>query len=89
MLFRSVALFVLFGLVMDRRAFVTSSLLSLGFSLAALFRNGFGEIGDVVSVALLALGIIVLGIGVFWTVLRRAALSLLPVSMQARLPPLR
>ena len=84
-----VALFVLFGLVMDRRAFVTSSLLSLGFSLAALFRNGFGEIGDVVSVALLALGIIVLGIGVFWTVLRRAALSLLPVSMQARLPPLR
>ncbi|MBB4063397.1 hypothetical protein [Gellertiella hungarica] len=84
-----VVAFILFGLVFDRRAFVTSSLLSLGLSLGTLFRQGLSGLDSVFFVVLLALGLIVLVIGVSWPHLRRLVIGALPPDLKTRLPPLR
>ncbi len=84
-----VTVFVVFGLAMDRRAFVTASLLSLGFSLATLLQNRLSSLGSIFFISLLVLGTIVLTIGVFWPALRRIIVGLLPPALRTKLPPLR
>ncbi len=84
-----VSLFILFGIVMDRRAFVTASLLSLGFSVATLLQHRLDSFSSIFFISLMVLGAIVLTIGVLWPALRRAVVGNLPAGLKRKLPPLR
>jgi hypothetical protein len=77
------------GIVIDRRAFVTSGLISLGVAIVSILRQGNAEIGTAGFAALLIVGIFVLIIGVGWPHLRRAVVGRLPLGMRVRLPALR
>ncbi|MDE1996402.1 MAG: hypothetical protein KGI75_28145 [Rhizobiaceae bacterium] len=84
-----VLVMMMIGVVIDRRAFVTSGLVSLGVAIGGLLRQnqaGFDKIG---FTTLLIVGAVVLVIGIGWPYLRRAAIGLLPASLQMRLPVLR
>lgn len=84
-----VVMFMGIGLVIDRRAFVTSGLLSLGFAVYKLLEKTEMEIGIYVFSTLLIVGLVVLTIGVGWPWFRRGVVSTLPLPLQAKLPPLR
>jgi hypothetical protein len=83
----TVAALMLIGLIIDRRAFVTSGLVSLGAALYGIFRQGNAQVDTYVFITLLTVGIIVLVIGTGWMPLRRFVMRLLPATIQARLPP--
>ncbi|MCL6707009.1 hypothetical protein M8R20_08360 [Pseudomonas sp. R2.Fl] len=84
-----VAILILIGLVIDRRAFVTAGLVSLITAVVTILgRNDFGG-GGVVFVAMLLVGSMVLSIGVGWPQLRRLAVGGLPDGLKTKLPPLR
>ncbi|QFY60784.1 hypothetical protein FZ934_10355 [Rhizobium grahamii] len=83
----TVVALMLIGLIIDRRAFVTSGLLSLGFALYGIFRRGDASIDTYVFITLLTVGVIVLIIGTGWMPLRRFVMRRLPEGMQVRLPP--
>lgn len=83
----TVAALMLVGLVIDRRAFVTSGLLSLGFALFGIFRQGSATIDTYFSTTLLVVGAIVLVIGTGWMPLRRRVVNALPSALARRLPP--
>ena len=80
-----VALFMTIGLVIDRRAFVTSGLLSLGAAIWTILQKSGASLDTYVFIAFAVVGLTVLVIGIFWQPLRRAAMSLLPVAFTARL----
>ncbi|NRP19979.1 hypothetical protein LPJGGPFB_03238 [Ensifer adhaerens] len=80
-----VALFMLVGLVIDRRAFVTSGLLSLGGAVWTMLNQTGASLDNYVFVAFAVVGVTVLVIGIFWQKLRRIVVSLLPETMTARL----
>ncbi|MEI2300216.1 hypothetical protein [Ensifer sp. MJa1] len=80
-----VALFMLVGLVIDRRAFVTSGLLSLGGAIWTMLSQADASLDSYVFVAFAAVGATVLFIGIFWQKLRRIVIDLLPETMTARL----
>lgn len=82
-----VVVFMAIGLIIDRRAFVTSGLLSLGLAIWTILQRGGVAFTDYFSVTVLAVGIVVLMIGIFWQVLRRAIVSVLPASITSRLHP--
>jgi len=82
-----VAVFMLVGLVIDRRAFVTSGLISLGFAIFALInRSGFSGVQHGFS-TVLAVGVVVLAIGIFWVRLRRFVMLPIPEAIARRLHP--
>ncbi|MBB6484298.1 hypothetical protein [Rhizobium lusitanum] len=80
---------MLIGLVIDRRAFVTAGLVSLGLATGALLRHNNAGLDQVGFLVLLIVGVVVLVIGIGWTTLRRVIVSQLPDGLQARLPVLR
>lgn len=80
-----VALFMLVGLTIDRRAFVTSGLLSLGVAIWTVLRQTGVSLDGYVFVAFAAVGVTVLVIGIFWQRLRRMVIDLLPETITARL----
>ncbi|MFP5076732.1 hypothetical protein ACLE20_05445 [Rhizobium sp. YIM 134829] len=83
-------LVMLVGLIIDRRAFVTSGLLSLGAALAVLMQQGLHSVVDANSAAVaVVVGVIVLAIGLFWSPLRRVLLDRMPGELSRRLPPAR
>ncbi|QND51745.1 hypothetical protein HB779_07385 [Phyllobacterium sp. 628] len=84
-----VLVLMLVGLVIDRRAFVTAGLVSLGVALARLFKESGANPGGYVFVILFIVGLVVLVIGVGWPFFRRAVLAPLPDAMRAKLPPVR
>lgn len=77
--------FMLVGLVIDRRAFVTSGLLSLGVAIWTLLRQNAFEATSYVYVTILAVGIVVLGVGIFWPALRRFVMGFIPEDIASRL----
>jgi hypothetical protein len=77
------------GLIIDRRAFVTSGLVSLIAAVVSILAQGDIGGGSAVFVALLVVGSVVLVIGVGWPQLRRLVVGLLPEGLKAKLPPLR
>ncbi|WP_162894969.1 hypothetical protein [Rhizobium terrae] len=77
------------GLVIDRRAFVTSGLLSLIAAVGSILSHGEIGGGSAVFIALSIVGAFVLAIGIGWPQLRRLALGGLPEDLKAKLPPLR
>ncbi len=82
-----VVVFMVVGLVIDRRAFVTSGLLSLGLAIWTILQRGGIEFGDYFSVTVLAVGVVVLMVGIFWQALRRTVLSVLPGAITRHLHP--
>jgi hypothetical protein len=84
-----VIIMMLIGMIIDRRAFVTSGLVSLGAAVGAILQQNNANFDKVSFLALLIVGLFVLLIGIGWPHLRRAVIRLLPASMQGRLPALR
>ncbi|MNE14057.1 hypothetical protein D3C80_1069160 [compost metagenome] len=80
-------LLMLIGIIIDRRAFVTSGLISLIVTVVAVLKQGEISGGNAVFVALLAVGVFVLVIGIGWASLRRTIVTRLPGSVQDKLPP--
>jgi hypothetical protein len=83
----TVAALMLVGLIIDRRAFVTSGLLSLGFAIYGVFRQGSATMDTYLFTTLLIVGMIVLVIGTGWMPLRRLVVSAMPSALAQRLPP--
>ncbi|CDN54859.1 Hypothetical protein RG1141_CH25220 [Neorhizobium galegae bv. officinalis bv. officinalis str. HAMBI 1141] len=84
-----VILLMTIGLIIDRRAFVTSGLVSLIAAVVSILAKGDLGGGSAVFVALLVVGSVVLVIGVGWPQLRRLAVGILPDTLKTKLPPLR
>jgi len=84
-----VVIMMLIGLIIDRRAFVTAGLMSLGVAIGAILRQNNAGLDKVSFIVLMIVGLIVLVIGVGWPHLRRTVVRLLPASVQGRLPALR
>lgn len=82
-----VILMIVIGIVIDRRAFVTSGLVSLGAALGILTQETGVDISSVTAFAFLAVGVIVLLLGAGWQKLRGVVVSLMPHSWRAKLPP--
>ncbi|SCB57177.1 hypothetical protein GA0061105_102164 [Rhizobium aethiopicum] len=83
----TVAALMLIGLVIDRRAFVTSGLLSLGAAIFSVVRAGDATVDTYIFTTLIIVGAIVLIIGTGWMPLRRLVLKALPPGIANRLPP--
>jgi hypothetical protein len=84
-----VLIMMLVGVIIDRRAFVTSGLISLGVAIGSILRQSQAEFSTAGFAALLIVGLLVLTIGVGWPHLRRLVVGRLPSAVQARLPALR
>lgn len=83
-----VALLMLIGVVIDRRAFVTSGLLTLIVTVTTLLRNSRIEMDNIIFLALITVGVIVLTVGIGWQPLRRVIVGSFPQGLKAKLPPL-
>ena len=86
-----VAGMMLVGILIDRRAFVTSGLISLGVAVYYMFvhENGLGERFQATALALslVVVGLVVLSLGSCWRALRGLIIPRLPLALQAKLPP--
>lgn len=80
---------MLVGLIIDRRAFVTAGLVSLGLATGAILQHNNAGLDKVGFLVLMIVGLVVLVIGIGWTDLRRVVVRRLPSGIQARLPALR
>lgn len=78
---------MLIGVVIDRRAFVTAGLMSLGGAIFVLVKNMDVGYTSFFSISALIVGIIVLTIGVGWEFLRRQIVPKLPNFIVERVPP--
>lgn len=89
-----VALMMILGLLLDRRAFVTAGLVYLGYAFSALIGRNTGLLGGIATSntvlwILVAIGLIVLTVGFGWRFFRQHLLSGLPGALRMRLPVLR
>ena len=89
----AVAVLMLIGIVLDRRAFVTSGLLSFGYAFSVLLTEGgvarFFKSGETVAfLIMLVVGVVVLSLGIGWRPLRRLVVGLLPAAISDRVPPI-
>ena len=84
-----VAGMMLVGILIDRRAFVTSGLLSLGVAVYYMFvhESGLGERFQATALSLVVVGLVVLSLGSCWRALRGLIVPRLPTALQAKLPP--
>lgn len=85
---------MLIGIVLDRRAFVTSGLLSFGYAFKVILTEGgfqrlVSSADTLAFVVLLAVGIIVLSLGIGWQPLRRTIVGALPEPLRSLVPPIR
>ena len=86
-----VAGMMLVGIFIDRRAFVTSGLISLGVAVYYMLvhEGGLGERFQATALALslVVVGLVVLSLGSCWRALRGLIIPRLPLALQAKLPP--
>jgi hypothetical protein len=87
----AVAALMLTGILLDRRAFVTSGLLSFGYAFKILLDEGgvsglFASSETLIFVILSAVGAVVLSLGIGWKALRTRLLAILPIAVRDRLP---
>ena len=85
-------IFMAVGLIIDRRAFVTAGILSLGYAMSVLFKaTGFGTLDmrteNLFGLSAMAVGVTVLALGIGWQPARARLLRLLPQSVQNLVPP--
>ncbi|MBX9458557.1 MAG: hypothetical protein KL863_22335 [Rhizobium sp.] len=90
----AVVLLMLIGIILDRRAFVTSGLLSFGYAFKVLLtEGGFARLAastdTLVFLTFLAIGIVVLSLGIGWQPLRRLIVGNLPDGLRDLVPPVR
>lgn len=90
----AVTVLMLVGIVLDRRAFVTSGLLSFGYALTVLLSEGglarlVASAETLVFLTLLAIGVVVLSLGIGWQPLRRVIVGNLPDGIRDLVPPVR
>lgn len=84
-----VAIFMKIGLLLDRRAFVTAGLLSLGLAIWSIFeKNSFSGTISFYVIPII-IGILVLSLGMGWPHIRRLMFRFLPEIVTKKLPPLR
>jgi hypothetical protein len=94
MIVGAVLLLMLIGIVLDRRAFVTSGLLSFGYAFKVLLTEGgftklFATTDTLAFLTLLTIGVVVLALGIGWQPLRRVIVGNLPDGLQSLLPAVR
>ena len=84
-----VAGMMLVGILIDRRAFVTSGLISLGVAVYYMLvhEGGLGERFQATAFSLVVVGLVVLSLGSCWRALRGLIVPRLPTALQAKLPP--
>jgi hypothetical protein len=90
----AVVVLMLIGIVLDRRAFVTSGLLSFGYAFKVLLTEGgftkiFATTDTLAFLTLLTIGVVVLALGIGWQPLRRVIVGNLPDGLQSLLPAVR
>lgn len=90
----AVVVLMLLGIILDRRAFVTSGLLSFGYAFRVLLTEGgfarlAGSTDTLVFLTFLAIGVVVLSLGIGWQPLRRIIVYSLPASLRDVVPPVR
>ena len=86
-----VAGMMLVGILIDRRAFVTSGLISLGVAVYYIFVHE-SELGErfqatALALSLVVVGLMVLSLGSCWRASRGLIVPRLPPALQAKLPP--
>ena len=84
-----VAVMMMIGIIIDRRAFVTSGLISLGIAIGVIARESNLDLTQLAALPVFLVGLIVLILGVGWQRLRRIIVSVLPGELQRKLPPIR
>lgn len=90
----AVVLLMLIGIILDRRAFVTSGLISFGYAFKVLLtEGGFAKLAastdTLVFLTFLAIGIVVLSLGIGWQPIRRVIVGGLPDGLKDLVPPIR
>jgi len=90
----AVVLLMLIGIILDRRAFVTSGLISFGYAFKVLLTEGglaeaLASADTLISLTFLAIGAVVLSLGIGWQPLRRAIVGNLPDGLKDLVPPVR
>jgi hypothetical protein len=90
----AVVLLMLIGIILDRRAFVTSGLISFGYAFKVLLtEGGFAKLAastdTLVFLTFLAIGIVVLSLGIGWQPIRRVIVGVLPDGLRDLVPPIR
>lgn len=84
----AVIIFALIALIIDRRAFLVSSLAYLGGALVYAFTQLGGE-QNAIWITLLLMGVSVILLGVGWHKARRAVMQFVPFSLARHLPVVR
>ncbi len=82
-----IVVLMLVGVIIDRRAFVTSGLISLGVALYALFYQVGISASGLTPFVVLMVGVTVLLLGTGWVRLRSLMLTAFPASLREKLPP--
>jgi hypothetical protein len=82
-----ITLFMMTGIAIDRRAFVTAGILSLGYAISTLMKGVNFETNDLFAISALAVGIIVLVIGIGWLPIRARVVGMLPNAIRDMVPP--
>ena len=90
----AVVLLMLIGIILDRRAFVTSGLISFGYAFKVLLtEGGFAKLAastdTLVFITFLAIGIVVLSLGIGWQPLRRLIVGNLSNGLRDLVPLVR
>lgn len=88
----AVLLLMLIGIILDRRAFVTSGLISFGYAFKVLLSEGglaeaLTSADTLVFLTFLAIGVVVLALGIGWQPLRRLIVGNLPRGLKDLVPP--
>jgi hypothetical protein len=88
----AVLLLMLIGIILDRRAFVTSGLVSFGYAFKVLLSEGglaeaLTSADTLVFLTFLAIGVVVLSLGIGWQPLRRVIVGNLPSGLTDLVPP--
>ncbi len=82
-----ITLFMFAGIAIDRRAFVTAGILSLGYVISTLMKSVNFESNNLFAISALAVGIIVLVIGIGWLPIRARVVGILPKTIRDLVPP--
>ena len=90
----AVVLLMLIGIILDRRAFVTSGLISFGYAFKVLVTEGgltqvLASADTLMFLTFLAIGVVVLSLGIGWQPLRRVIVGNLPAGLKDLVPPVR
>lgn len=90
----AVLLLMLIGIILDRRAFVTSGLLSFGYAFRILMTEGgladaLSSADTLIFLTFLAIGVVVLSLGIGWQPLRNIIVRRLPDGLQDMIPPVK